>query len=154
MRAPVAFLLVLLVRATGVIAATQQEIEESLTCQCGCGLTVHSCDHLQCGSGEPMKEEIARRLAAGEDKATILGAFRDRYGEKVLSSPTFRGFNWLAWITPFAVVLAGGLGVTLLIRRWARAAPLPAGAGPAPGPHHEGLRQRLAQELADLDREP
>jgi c-type cytochrome biogenesis protein CcmF len=33
--------------------ATQQEVEEALTCQCGCGLTVHSCNHLQCPSGEP-----------------------------------------------------------------------------------------------------
>src|SRR5262249_58086172 len=32
--------------AHGVLAApTQQEVEESLTCQCGCGLTVHSCNH-------------------------------------------------------------------------------------------------------------
>ena len=77
--------------ARAAVVATQQEIEESLTCQCGCGLTVHSCNHLQCGSGEPMKKEIAERLARGEDKATILGAFRARYGEKVLSAPTGTG---------------------------------------------------------------
>src|SRR5204863_6499542 len=98
-------------------AATQQEVEESLTCQCGCGLTVHSCNHLQCGSGEPMKKEINERLAAGETEQTILEAFRARYGEKVLSSPTFHGFNWLAWITPFAAVLAGALVLALTIRR-------------------------------------
>ena len=44
---------------------TQQEVEESLTCQCGCGLTVHSCNHLNCPSGEPMKAEIADRLGRG-----------------------------------------------------------------------------------------
>ena len=52
----------LLVLAAGASATTQQEVEEALTCQCGCGLTVHACNHLQCPSGEPMKKEIAERL--------------------------------------------------------------------------------------------
>jgi len=147
-------LLVGILLASSVRAATQQEVEESLTCQCGCGLTVHACNHLQCPSGEPMKKEIAERLARGEGKDDILAAFRTRYGEKVLSAPTFRGFNWLAWITPFAVILAGALGVTLVIRRWVRA-PAPTAAPPpsaAPAGDDE-LRRRLARELADLDRD-
>src|SRR5438093_2063285 len=64
--------LVALLVAAPAVAATQQEVEESLTCQCGCGLTVHACNHLQCPSGEPMKKEIAERLARGEDRETIL----------------------------------------------------------------------------------
>src|SRR5213078_3026558 len=107
-----------LILAAPAVAATQQEVEESLTCQCGCGLTVHACNHLQCGSGEPMKKEISERLATGETKEAILDAFRARYGEKVLSSPTFHGFNWLAWIIPFAAVAAGGLGLAVAIGRW------------------------------------
>jgi cytochrome c-type biogenesis protein CcmH/NrfF len=145
--------LVCVLGAPLALAATQQEVEESLTCQCGCGLTVHACNHLQCPSGEPMKKDIAERLARGEDKETILAAFRTRYGEKVLSSPTFRGFNWLAWITPFAVVLAGALGVTLVIRRWVKAPEPPAGPGVPPSPADDELRRRLARELDDLDRE-
>jgi cytochrome c-type biogenesis protein CcmH/NrfF len=143
--------LVALLLALPARAATQQEVEESLTCQCGCGLTVHACNHLQCPSGEPMKKEIAEHLARGEDVDTILAAFRTRYGEKVLSAPTFRGFNWLAWVTPFAAILAGALGVSLVIRRWVRA---PATAPPAPPPVAEELRRRLARELEDMDREP
>ena len=148
----VAALAVLLVAAP-VGAATQQEVEEALTCQCGCGLTVHSCNHLQCPSGEPIKKEIAERLARGEDKTTILAAFRERYGEKVLSSPTFRGFNWLAWIMPFAALAAGGLGVALVIRRWVRAEPPPPTPSPAPGAGDDELRRRLAHELDRLDRD-
>jgi len=133
------------------VAATQQDVEESLTCQCGCGLTVHSCNHLQCPSGEPMKKEVAERIARGEDKETILAAFRTRYGEKVLSSPTFTGFNWLAWITPFAVVLAGAGALTVVIRRWARApAATPTQRPPAAG--DDELRRRLARELDEFDR--
>jgi cytochrome c-type biogenesis protein CcmH/NrfF len=143
--------LILLLVGTRLLAASQQEVEESLTCQCGCGLTVHACNHLQCPSGEPMKKEIGERLGRGEDKDTILAAFRTHYGEKVLSSPTFQGFNWLAWVTPFAAILAGGVGVSLVIRRWSRAAP-PAPVASPPAADDE-LRRRLARELADLDRE-
>ena len=137
--------------AAPAFPATQQEIEESLTCQCGCGLTVHSCNHLQCPSGDPIKKEIAERLGRGENKETILAAFRSRYGEKVLSSPTFRGFNWFAWITPFVVVLLGALGVVLVIRRWTHSAPARA-TPPVAAPTDDELRRRLARELADLDR--
>ncbi len=142
----------LLVVPVGAVAPpTQFEVEESLTCQCGCGLTVHACNHLQCGSGDPIKKEIAERIARGEDKATILAAFRDRYGEKILSSPTFQGFNWVAWITPFAAVLAGGVGISLVIRRWTRTPPAPPPA--APPPADDERRRRLARELAAFDRE-
>ena len=72
----------LVVRAGAVPPPTQHEVEESLTCQCGCGLTVHACNHLQCGSGDPIKKEIAERIARGEDNATILAAFRARYGRR------------------------------------------------------------------------
>ena len=145
-------LLVALLAAVPAVAATQREIEESLTCQCGCGLTVHSCNHLQCPSGEPIKKEIAERLARGESAETILAAFRARYGEKVLSAPTFRGFNWFAWITPFAALLVATLGVVSAVRRWGRApAAAPSGRPPAAG--DDERRRQLARELAELDRE-
>ncbi len=143
--------LALLVVVPAWAAPTQQEVEESLTCQCGCGLTVHSCNHLQCGSGEPMKKEISERLARGESKEQILAAFTQRYGEKVLSAPTFRGFNWLAWVTPFAAVLIAGTVLTVVIRRRGGAPDAPA---PFPPPAaSDQLRARLARELDDLERD-
>jgi len=143
-------LLVLLAAALPARGApTQQEVEESLTCQCGCGLTVHSCNHLQCSSGEPMKKEISERIGRGEDKETILAAFGTRFGEKVLSAPTFRGFNWFAWITPFAAVLSAGLVLVVAIRRRAKTVPV---STPAPQAS-DHLRARLARDLAAFDEE-
>jgi cytochrome c-type biogenesis protein CcmH len=139
--------------AASLHGATQQEVEEALTCQCGCGLTVHSCNHLQCPSGEPIKKEIAERLARGEDKDVILAAFRARYGEKILSSPTFRGFNRFAWVTPFAAILIGGLAMVIVIRRWARSGPAPE-AEPVRSVADTELRRRLARELAEMDEQP
>jgi len=131
-------------------APTQQEIEEALTCQCGCGLTVHSCNHLQCPSGEPMKAEIRRRLALGEARETILAAFAAKYGEKVLSAPTMKGFNWLAWVTPFAVLLGAGTILVVVVRARLRRAPA-AAPDTVPRPVDPSARARLDRALSDLD---
>ncbi len=97
---------------------TTKEIEEALTCQCGCGLTVHSCNHLQCGSGIPLKNEVLTLVNRGLSRDEILVQFRTRYGEKILSSPTTEGFNLAAWILPFFVVAFGAALVLNVVRRW------------------------------------
>ena len=127
--------------------ATQSEIEEALTCQCGCGLTVHSCNHLQCPSGIPLKEEIGQHLAAGETRAEILTYFAGKYGEKILSAPTTTGFNLVAWVTPFAAVAVAATVIVVVSRRWRRA-PAPAASAPPPRDDRDAERRaRLADEL-------
>jgi len=129
--------------------ATQSEIEEALTCQCGCGLTVHSCNHVQCPSGIPLKEEIAGQLAAGKTSAEVLAYFSTKYGEKILSAPTTTGFNLVAWVTPFAVVFVAAAVIVVATRRWRRP---PAVAAPvAPTAGDDERRARLADELDRFD---
>jgi cytochrome c-type biogenesis protein CcmH len=134
--------------------ATQSEIEEGLTCQCGCGLTVHRCNHLQCPSGEPIKDEIRRRLGLGESRDTIFAAFAAKYGEKVLSSPMMQGFNWFAWITPFAVLFGAGTVFVVVVQGRLRgvAAGAPA-ATPPLAPTDPSVRARLDRALSELDRD-
>jgi cytochrome c-type biogenesis protein CcmH len=128
---------------------TQTDIEEALTCQCGCGLTVHSCNHVQCPSGIPLKEEIAAQLAAGKNREQVLTYFSTKYGEKILSAPTTSGFNLIAWITPFLVVLIAAVMIVALSRRWRRP------AAPPPRPLHtpadDARRARLEAELDRFD---
>ena len=131
------------------MSASQTDLEESLTCQCGCGLTVHACNHLQCPSGIPLKEEIASQLALGKTREDVLSYFSGKYGEKILSSPTTSGFNIVAWVMPFAVVLVAATIIVVLTRRWRR---LPrTEAGPAPSAADPGLRARLDAELDRWD---
>ncbi len=129
--------------------ATRSEIEESLTCQCGCGLTVHACNHLQCPSGIPLKEEIASQLALGKTRPEVLSYFAGKYGEKILSSPTTSGFNIVAWVMPFAVVLIAAAIMVVLTRRWRRSAATP-GAAPPPAVD-PAWRARLDADLDDYD---
>jgi cytochrome c-type biogenesis protein CcmH len=130
------------------------EIEEALVCQCGCGLTVHACNHLNCPSGIPIKEEVVRRLAAGETKDEILAHFAERYGEKVLSAPTLRGFNLVAWIAPAVFVLLGGGVVAFVARRWVRQtaeSSVSTPAAPAALARDDPYRERLAREIREFD---
>lgn len=130
-------------------AVTNKEIEEALTCQCGCGLTVHSCNHLQCGSGIPLKQEVATLVGEGLDRDTILGRFQSKYGEKILAAPTTEGFNLTAWVLPF-VVLGVGMGVVVTaVRRWTASEAKTA----APAALDAGDRRRLDEALRRADEE-
>lgn len=135
-------------------AMGQKDVEEGLTCQCGCGLTVAACNHLECSFAIPVRKEIAESLARGESGQQILDRFKAEYGEKVLSSPVPEGFNLLAWIAPYlAIVAAGGAMFAFLRRRAALAvapASPPAAASPD-GPEDERVA-RLRRELEDLER--
>jgi cytochrome c-type biogenesis protein CcmH len=132
---------------------TFQEIEESLTCQCGCGLTVHSCNHLQCPSALPLRAEIREQMAAGKNKAELLAYFGEKYGEKILSAPTTAGFNLLAWVTPFVAVSVGVLIVLLIARRWQRGPRPPSDTDQAPPLEQppSPYRDILERELKSFD---
>jgi len=151
-----ALLSLALVAATpsAAAASTRKAAEESLTCQCGCGLTVHTCNHLQCSFAVPVREDIAKSLAAGQTTEEILDRYVQEYGEKVLSAPTTSGFNILAWWGPY-IALGFGCGALLLaFRRWRHVAdeePLATSTAAAPKSLNSQDRDRLARELEDLD---
>lgn len=132
--------------------ATQYQMETDLTCQCGCGLTVHSCNHLNCGSGIPLKKEIAEQIAAGKSREEILSHFSTKYGEKILSSPTTTGFNIAAWTVPFVVIALGGLIIGVVLVRWRRATDAPEGPATAPATTDPALKAKLERELDELER--
>ena len=97
---------------------TQKAVEEQLTCQCGCGLTVHTCNHLQCSFAIPVREDIAASLAKDESGSAIVARYAAEYGEKVLSSPIREGFNLLAWYGPYIALFGAAILVFGVIRRW------------------------------------
>jgi cytochrome c-type biogenesis protein CcmH len=136
-------------------APTFQEAEESLTCQCGCGLTVHSCNHLQCPSALPLRREIREQLALGLDKQQVLAHFEQKYGEKILSAPTMRGFNLTAWTMPFVILALGSALVVFTLLRWRRAGIRPAARSPVaavPNPGELTAYERtLERELERFD---
>jgi cytochrome c-type biogenesis protein CcmH len=145
-------LVVFLLCSTAVASVpTTQEIEEALTCQCGCGLTVHSCNHLQCGFAVPAKQEIAQQVSQGKGREEIVATFLARYGEKVLSAPTTSGFNLAAWIIPFLAVIVGGVLIGIVSLRWARRRPQKEPRQPTTLEEANQYRDRLKEELDTFD---
>lgn len=162
--APLFLLVILLSGVSGTLFVapvraeipTQNEVESSLTCQCGCGLTVHSCNHVNCGSAIPLKKEIGEQIGEGRDLPEILSHFEEKYGEVVLSAPTTRGFNLAAWVMPFVILGLGGLVVGVVLWRWRGATTAePPPVSPVPSDAESAaqseLRERLERELRDRD---
>jgi cytochrome c-type biogenesis protein CcmH len=127
-----------------------QEVSEGLTCQCGCGLTVANCNHPQCEFSVPARQQIETMIAQGMGQEQIIGFFRSKYGEKILSAPTIEGFNLLAWIIPFVAVFAGCFIIVGAISRWRsnpviRAETMPNGHVP----YDPELKHQLEQEIRE-----
>jgi len=147
--------LVLLASASraGGTTPTQAGLESSLTCQCGCGLTVHSCNHLNCGSSIPLKKEISEQIALGGTEEEILSNFQAKYGEKILSAPTTTGFNLAAWTMPFVGIGLGAAAIGWVLVRWRRGAASRVEPSVATEPRggDPGSRDRIEAALRDWD---
>ncbi len=125
----------------------QQRIEQQLMCYCGCSdLTVRTCT---CGTADAIRADIAAQLGAGKSPEQVVAWYIERHGEKIRSAPTTAGFDLVAWIMPFAVLLIAGATLVMLIRRWGLR---PAVATADPGPQPPGGAPLTAEQRRLLDR--
>jgi cytochrome c-type biogenesis protein CcmH/NrfF len=115
-----------------------------LMCTCGCGQVLLECNHVGCTASEGMRNELLASLNRGNNDDLVLQTFVQKYGPTVLAAPTNSGFNKVAWIMPFAVLLLAILGTSLLVRKWKlRTASIPA---PANVINFEAVRDRIRRE--------
>ncbi|MGH7934726.1 MAG: cytochrome c-type biogenesis protein CcmH [Candidatus Binataceae bacterium] len=148
--------------AAAVAKTSEHAVAESLTCQCGCGLTVANCNHPNCEFSVPMRGKIDTMIARGMGRPEIIAFFRKQYGEKILSAPTTQGFNILAWVMPFAAIIAGGGIIAFTVGRWRKAsdassaasgsAPVSGDTAPPaeePSAYDAELRRKLERELKE-----
>jgi cytochrome c-type biogenesis protein CcmH len=76
------------------------------------------------------REEIRTMLAEGKSEAEIKQYFVDYYGARVLAEPPRTGFNWLVYVVPPIVIVAGIFVLFRALRAWTQ--PSTAEAVPAP----------------------
>ncbi|HYR42055.1 MAG TPA: cytochrome c-type biogenesis protein CcmH [Terriglobia bacterium] len=111
------------------LAADRQRVQalgQKFICVCGtCNQLLTTCNHFGCPSSGPMMAEIAAELDEGKTDDSIISHFAEKYGLSVLSAPPRSGFNLIAWIMPFAALLAGAMLVVYFVRqfraKWAAA---------------------------------
>ncbi|MFQ6122002.1 MAG: cytochrome c-type biogenesis protein CcmH [Dehalococcoidales bacterium] len=135
-------------RANG---ATVSDISKQLICQCGCTMVLLNCSHAECASREAMTTLIEQKLAQGQSGEGIIQFFVAQYGEQVLASPPKRGFNLMAWVTPFAALLFGGGVIYFVLKKWVRReTPSPTDATAETDEEDEQYQRQLEEELKEF----
>lgn len=76
------------------------------------------------------RELIRQQLADGWTEDQIKQYFVDNYGARVLSEPPRTGLNWVVYLLPPALILAGAFVLFRAMRNWTK--PSSAETGPAP----------------------
>jgi cytochrome c-type biogenesis protein CcmH len=64
-----------------------------------------------------LRRLVRDRLTAGDSDAEVIDYIVARYGEFVLLRPRFEPATLLLWLSPFAVIILGGAGLLLVLRR-------------------------------------
>lgn len=100
------------------------------------------------------RELIREKLGEGWSEGQIKDYFAAQYGDRVLAMPPARGLNWLVYVVPPLVILAGIFILYSAFRAWKKPVPAVApdqGAGPAPdaaGAAQDEYVKRLEDELS------
>jgi len=64
-----------------------------------------------------LRKIVRQEVQAGKSDEEIKRFLTDRYGEFVLLKPSFKLGNAILWVTPFAIVGLGAVGLVLVGRR-------------------------------------
>jgi cytochrome c-type biogenesis protein CcmH/NrfF len=116
----------------------------NLMCICGCQQVLTECNHINCPSSVPMRAEVEQHLASGMTDDQVLKAFVEKYGTVVLAAPAFSGlFNRTAWLTPFAVLVAGLAALVYYLRRLKSTAVAPAPTTTEPSAYDQKIEDEL-----------
>jgi cytochrome c-type biogenesis protein CcmH/NrfF len=124
------------------------QVGHKLMCTCGCAEVLLECNHVGCTFSTAEIADLRTQLAAGASDKAIYKVFAAKYGPIVLAAPLRGGFDTVAWIVPFVVLILGILAIVLLLRMWQRrhARLAPAFPDAPPTPEQEALRNRIRNE--------
>lgn len=99
-----------------------------------------------------MQRKIRELVSEGVSNEEIVAYFTARYGDWILLEPPKRGFTWAAWLLPFAVVVAGAIGVFAAARKWSRRPKSEGGTASVESPPPESpYLDRLERELEESE---
>jgi len=97
------------------------------------------------------RELIRQMLAEGKTEQEIKDYFVANYGARVLSEPPRTGFNWLVYLVPPVLILAGAFALFNAFREWTKPKSAEAGSGQdeeaGASSDEDDYIQRLEEEL-------
>ena len=110
-------------------SARVNDLGHRMMCVCGCNQILLECNHVGCAYSDRMRAELVAAVDRGDNDDLTLQGFVQKYGTTVMAAPTKTGFNRVAWVMPYLVLVLGLAMVTLIVRAWrSRPLVLPAGA--------------------------
>jgi len=125
-----------------------KDLGHRMMCTCGCGQVLLECNHVGCQSSDKMRNQLLAALDKGDNDDLILQGFVQDYGPTVIAAPTSTGFNKVAWIMPFVVLVLGFVLVSWIVRAW-KNRPAPAladGITIPPGNELDELREKARKD--------
>ena len=69
-------------------------------------------------AAKAVRDEITRRVRAGETDGEIVGFMVSRYGSDILLKPEGSGVASLVWVLPVVAVVVALAGLAVAFRRW------------------------------------
>jgi cytochrome c-type biogenesis protein CcmH len=137
-------------KATDRAALTPLErdaVERRISCPCPCTLDIFTCrTSMPCGFAPRMHQDVIALVEGGYSGDEILAAFVAVYGEEARMAPPKKGFNLLGWVAPFAAIAAGGVALTIWLRRERKRSDAVVAPAPLDGVSEEELK-RLEQAV-------
>lgn len=129
-----------------------QAVEKQIHCTCGCNQDVYTCrtTDFSCATSPAMHRRVLALAQAGATGPEILDQFVREHGVAILMAPPKRGFNLAGYFLPSLLIVTAGVILTLVLRRWARAA---GSAQAAPQPAGGEVGSPSVAELERLRRE-
>jgi cytochrome c-type biogenesis protein CcmH/NrfF len=116
-------LAVFVLLGAGDESARVNDLGHRMMCVCGCNQILLECNHVGCAYSDRMRAELVAAVDRGDNDDLTLQGFVQKYGTTVMAAPTKTGFNRVAWIMPYLVLVLGLATVTLIVRAW-RSRPL------------------------------
>jgi cytochrome c-type biogenesis protein CcmH len=95
------------------------------------------------------RDLIRQQLSEGWSEARIKQYFVDQYGARVLAEPPPAGLNWLMYVSPPVIILAGAFLLFRALKSWTHpaAAPHMDAVGTKADQQTEGYMARVEEEL-------
>jgi cytochrome c-type biogenesis protein CcmH len=129
-------------------SARVNDLGHRMMCVCGCNQILLECNHVGCTYSDRMRAELVAAVDRGDNDDLTLQGFVQKYGTTVMAAPTKTGFNRVAWIMPYLVLMLGLVTVTAIVRVWkSRPLVLPAGSvAPVHGSELEYFRDQARKD--------
>src|SRR3984957_1973297 len=131
-------------------SARVNDLGHRMMCVCGCNQILLECNHVGCSYSDRMRAELVAAVDRGDNDDLTLQGFVQKYGTAVMAAPTRTGFNRVAWIMPYLVLVLGLAMVTLIVRAW-RSRPLLLPAGAVAAVQGEELEHFRSQARKDTE---